>query len=194
MITDGKLSAILSYLTDDDRIPDENGEYTISYTTYGCSSLSVGGSYFDKANHFGLLSMLQGAEGIRERSSWPGVYSLVFNPEKMRDEDADRLLQELSAMHEHDIGYPCIDEDMASRFEFEDKEEAVRDELDDLKENGNELLDNLKIDINLIDKVLRAMDETGDVLIVEPGPSIYLDTEKFLERLPSVSTILKKRT
>lgn len=185
MITDKKLSAILSYLIDDDKVPDENGEYTISYTTYGCSSLSVGGSYYDKANHFGLLSMLQGAEGIRERSSWPGVYSLVFAPEKMRDEDADRLLQGLSAMHEHDIGYPCIDEDMANRLELEDKEEAVWDELDNLKENGNELLASLEIDINLIDNVLRAMDGTGDILIVEPGPSIYLDSEKFLVHLPS---------
>ena len=185
MITDEKLSAILEYLTDDDKVPDENREYTISYTTYGCSSLSVGGSYYDKANHFGLLSMLQGAEGIREHSSWPGVYSLVFNPEKMRDEDAERLLQGLSAMNEHDLGYPCIDEDMISRFELEDKEEAVRDELNDLKEAGNELLDGYEIDINLVDKVLRAMDETGDVLIVEPGPSIYLDSDKFLERLPS---------
>ena len=55
MITDGKLSAILSYLSDDDKVPDENGEYSISYTTYGCSSLSVGGSYFDKANPIGHL-------------------------------------------------------------------------------------------------------------------------------------------
>ena len=184
MITDGKLCAILSYLTDDDKVPDENGEYTISYTTYGSSSLSIGGSYYDKANHFGLLSMLQGTEGIWERSSWPGVYSLVFDPEKMREEDADRLLQGLSAMNEHDIGYPCIDEDMTNRFELEDKEEAVRDELNNLKEAGNELLDDYEIDINLIDRILRAMDETGDVLIMEPGPSIYLDTEKFLEHLP----------
>lgn len=183
MISVEKLSAILSYLSDDDRVPDENGEYTISYTTYGCSSLSVGGTYYDKANNFGLLSMLKATEGIRERSSWPGVYSLVFDPEKMRDEDADRLLQGLSAMNEHDIGYPCIDEDMANRLELEDKEEAVRDELNDLKEAGNELVDGYEIDINLVDKVMKAMDETGDVLVVEPGPSIYLDTEKFFVHL-----------
>ena len=141
MISEKTLSRILGYLDEEDRTPDETGCYTVSNTIFGCSSLSRGGSFCDKANNLILSDEIECGNlgGVEERASWPGVYSIVFHPEKMTEESAEKLLEYLVLMDENRrwSEMPCIDENRV--YEMEDKEiretlaEAVQGIIDESK-------------------------------------------------------------
>lgn len=194
MITTARLEEILSYLEEEDRIPDERGEYTVSRTIYGSSSLSRGGSYHDKANNVLIAEAIRDVEGIHERSSWPGVFSIVFNPEKMDDRAAERLLLLLEDMDGHG-GYPCLDEQLAYDMEAEDEMAAMRCIMDDLAFDG--LLD-----------IPEGMDACGDeavgimldivrdldpcAIVTEPGPEIYIDAERVEKHVPEFNERIRK--
>ena len=188
-MTDGKLNAILSLLEPQDRIPDENGRYTVSCTIYGSSSLSVGGTYYDKANNIRLSETLGGRPGIIEATSWPGVYSIAFNPEAADDETADALIAALEDMHLSG-GYPCLDEDLAASLEWDDKTEAVEEALDDMVFRGELALPPGWTVKRILMTVTAKLDERGDVLITEPGPSVYLDEDRFGEALPALAAAI----
>lgn len=131
-MTNDKLDAIIALLDDHDKVPDENGWYTISFTTYGNSSLALGGTYYDQANNYRLTAMLKGRNGFHELASWPGVYSLSFDPAVMDDETAEMLISALQDMHLNG-NYPCLDEDLANSLEWDDKTEAVKEALNDME-------------------------------------------------------------
>lgn len=180
MITTARLEEILPYLEEEDRIPDERGEYTISHTIYGSSSLSRGGSYFDKANHTLIAEAIKDVEGIHERSSWPGIYSIVFNPEKMDDRAADRLVTLLDEMHANGT-YPCLDEQLAYEMEAGDEMAAMRCIMDDLAFDG--LLDVPEgMDpcgdeaVSLMLEIVRERDPAA--IVCETGPDVYIDAER----------------
>lgn len=179
MITTARLEEILPYLEEEDRIPDEKGEYTVSHTIYGSSSLSRGGSYFDKANNVLIAEAIKDIEGIRERSSWPGVHSITFNPDEMDDRAAERLLLLLEDMNEHS-GYPCLDEQLAYDMEGEDEMAAMRCIMDDLAFEG--MLDVPGgMDpcgdeaVSLMLEIVRERDPAA--IVCETGPDVYIDAE-----------------
>lgn len=190
----GLLERIISHLDEEDRTPDERGEYTISHTIYGSSSLSRGGSYFDKANHTLIAEAIKDVEGIHERSAWPGVYSIVFNPEKMDDRAAERLLLLLEDMDGHG-GYPCLDEQLAYDMEAEDEMAAMRCIMDDLAFDG--LLDVPEgIDpcgdeaVGIMLDIVRSLAPCA--IVTEPGPEIYIDAERVEKHIPQFNERIRK--
>ena len=182
---DAKLNAILSLLEPQDRIPDGNGRYTVSYTTYGSSSLSAGGTYYDKANNLRLSETLGGRPGIIEAAFWPGVYSIAFDPEAADNGTADALISMLEDMRLSG-GYPCLDEDLAASLEWDDKTAAVEEALDDMAFRGELILPDGWTVKRILMAVTAKLDERGDVLITEPGPSVYRDEDRFGKLVPAI--------
>lgn len=194
MITSELFERIISLLDEEDRTPDERGEYTVSHTIYGSSSLSRGGSYFDKANNTLITEAIKDVEGIHERSSWPGVYSIVFNPERMDDKAAERLLLLLENMDGHS-GYPCLDEQLAYDMEAEDEMAAMRCIMDDLAFDG--LLDIPEgIDpcgdeaVGIMLGIIRNLDPCA--IVTEPGPEIYIDAERVEKHAPEFNERIRE--
>lgn len=201
MITEEALARLLETLEEEDRIPDEDGWYTASGTVYGSSSLSRGGSYFDKANNLTITKEIEAGtlEGVRERASWPGVYSIVFRPEDMSEEGAQRLtlLIEGISLHASYAGTPCLDEDLAFEMEAEDEREAVRQELEDLAFDKPELfspsdfedaeMTTIK-DETVMTVISACQKQDPCAIVVETGPSVFVDAD----RLENVVRHLKR--
>lgn len=191
MISEGTLAKLLEVLDDEDRIPDEDGWYTVSGTTYGSSSLSRGGSYFDKANNLTITKEIEAGtlEGVRERASWPGVCSIVFRPEDMGEEGAQRLalLVEGIGLHASYVGTPCLDEDLAYELEAEDERQAVRAELERLAFDKPELFSLSAFEdeemTTLRDEAVMAVisacqEQDPCAIVVETGPSVFVDADR----------------
>lgn len=191
MISEETLAKLLEVLDDEDVIPDEDGWYTVSGTTYGSSSLSRGGSYFDKANNLTITKEIEAEtlEGVKERASWPGVYSIVFRPEDMSEKSAQRLalLIEGISLHASYVGTPCLDEDLAFEMEAEDEREAVKDELETLAFDKPELFSPSDFedeerttirDETVRDVISACWDQDSCAIVVETGPSVFVDADR----------------
>lgn len=184
MISEETLSRILNYQLYEDKIPDERGEYKISYTSYGNSSLSLGGSYYDKANNLEFSGC--NIRGLHERASWPGIYFITFNPNEMDEKDAEILITLLGDMHMHS-SYPCLNEQKAYDMEAEDTMLVIKSVLDSLHEDGEsdvpEGFDHCS------DKAASIMlsliyEDRPDAIMIETGPDVYIDEDAVKGLLP----------
>ena len=197
MIKEETLAKLLDVLEEEDRIPDEDGWYTVSGTIYGSSSLSRGGSYFDKANNLTITKEIEAGTlpGVKERASWPGVYSIVFRPDDMSEESAARLLSILEDMVIEGPGYPCIDEDLAYALELEDTREAIKNELETIAWNYPGLFleedyedeSETSFTARFVDDVIRECNDADlPVIFIEQGPSVFVDSgrlEKVIRKM-----------
>ena len=202
MNSDTLLEKILEKLDERDRIPDENDWYTVSWTTYGSSSLADCGSYFDKANNLTITKEIEAGtlQGVKERASWPGVHSIVFRPDDVSEESAARLLSILDDMIIEGPGYPCIDEDLAWSLELEDTREAIKAELETIAWNYPGLFleedyedeSETSFTARFIDEVIRECDDADlPVIGIELGPSVYVDSgrlEKIVRKMGGEKT------
>lgn len=182
MISEKTLSRILGYLDEEDSTPDETGCYTVSNTIFGCSSLSRGGSFCDKANNLILSDEIECGNlgGVEERASWPGVYSIVFHPEKMTEESAEKLLEYLVLMDENRrwSEMPCIDENRV--YEMEDKEirETLAEAVQGIIDEYVLLPCNLELDERFINIIRNTKQATsGELYVIEPGPDVFIRDE-----------------
>lgn len=181
MISSGTLDRILDNLDKEDRVPNEGGYYTVSNTIYGCSSLSRGGSYYDWANNFELTKMINEGKlpGVYERSDWPAVFSIIFNPEKMTEESAERLISFLEDVNMNArTSVPCINEDIANELEMNDVIDALVWAVRDIADNEDSILpESLQVDNRFIDILLRFNQGMEELYTIETGPSVYVDTD-----------------
>ena len=175
MISEETLNRILELLDPEDRIPYE-GRYTVSHTIYGCFSLSKGGTYYDLVNNNNLTKTIndEKLEGIYEHTNYPGVFSIVFNPEKMDERSAEILISFLEDVNINArSSVPCINKDRASDAEFEDLETEIRGVLDDyawqLETTFSE---------EVVSEEIRRISARG-LYTVECGPSIFIETKDF---------------
>lgn len=194
MISKELLEKILEQLDPFDTVPDNEGNHTVSWTTYGCSSLSRGGTYYDKANNQRLSEMFEGRQGVRKYDGWPGVHSIDFNPSLMDEETGELLLAALEDMHIGNPGYPCLDEDLANRLEMDDIIEAVAEALDDAASHDETGMfpEGYEADEKDARLMLEIIDRMGDGCVVEPqpGPYVYVDEDRFAKLIPE---FVKKR-
>lgn len=188
MISEETLDRILDQLEPEDKIPYE-GRYTVSHTIYGCSSLSRGGTYCDLVNNIELIKTIidEKLEGIYEHTDYPGVFSIVFNPEKMDERSAEILISFLEDVNINArSSVPCIDENLTSDAEFEDLETEVRAILDDyawqLETTFSE---------KVVNEVVGRISARG-LYAVECGPSIFIETKDFEDVLKEVCPELKE--
>lgn len=188
MISEETLSRILELLEVEDRIPYE-GRYTVSHTIYGCSSLSRGGTYCDLVNNNELTKAIndENLEGVYEHTDYPGVFSIVFNPEKMDERSAEILISFLEDVNINArSGVPCIDENLATELEIADLETEVRTLLDDyawqLETTFSE---------EVVNEVVGRISARG-LYAVECGPSIYIETKDFEDVLKEVCPELRE--
>lgn len=188
MISEDTLSRILELLEPEDRIPYE-GRYTVSHTIYGCSSLSRGGTYCDLVNNNELTKTIndEKLKGVYEHTDYPGVFSIIFNPEKMDERSAEVLISFLEDVNSNArSSVPCIDENLASELEFEDLETEIRATLDDyawqLETSFSE---------EVVNKVVGRISACS-LYIVECGPSIFIETRDFEDVLKEVCPKLNK--
>ena len=182
MISEKTLSRILSYLDEEDRIPDKTGYYTVSNTTFGCSSLSRGGSFSDKANNLILSDEIEygNLEGVKERSSWPGVYSIVFHPEKMTEESAETLIEHLVMMDENRrwSGMPCIDESRVYKMEDDEIRETLTEAVQGIIDEYVLLPCSLELDERFINAIRNTEQaSSGELYVIEQGPSVFIRDE-----------------
>lgn len=188
MISEKTLSRILDQLEPEDRIPYE-GRYTVSHTIYGCSSLSKGGTYCDQVNNIELIKTIidEKLEGIYEHTDYPGVFSIVFNPEKMDERSAEILISFLEDVNINArSGVPCIDENLATDAEFEDLETEVRAILDDYAwQLGTTFSE------EVVNEVVGRI-SARSLYIVECGPSIFIETKDFEDVLKEVCPELRE--
>lgn len=182
MISNETLDRILDLLETEDRIPHD-GLYTVSHTIYGCSSLSRGGSYYDKVNNLELSKIIneEKLEGIYEQNDYPSVFSIVFNPEKMDERSAEILISFLEDVNINArSSVPCIDENRATEMEIEDLETEVRTILDDyawqLETTFSE---------EVVNEIVKRISARG-FYAVECGPSIFIETIDFENVLKEV--------
>lgn len=188
MISKETLSRILELLEPEDRIPYE-GRYTVSHTIYGCTSLSRGGTYCDLVNNNELTKTIndEKLEGIYEHTDYPGVFSIVFNPEKMDERSAEALISFLEDVNINaHSGVPCIDENLVSDVEFDDLETEVRAILDDYV---------WQLETTFSEEVVNEMVghiSARSLYIVECGPSIFIETKDFEDVLKEVCPELRE--
>lgn len=187
MISEETLSRILDLLEVEDKIPYE-GHYTVSHTIYGCTSLTRGGTYCDLVNNNELIKTIndEKLKGVYEHTDYPGVFSIVFNPEKMDERSAEVLISFLEDVNINArSSVPCIDENLASDAEFEDLETEVRAILDDYAwQLGTTFSE------EVVNEVVGCI-SARSLYIVECGPSIYIETKDFEDVLKEVCPELK---
>ena len=163
----------------------EDGWYTISETIYGCSSLSRGGSYCEKANNLILSDEFRDAPGVREKADYPGVYFIQFNPDLMDTDTAERLLSRLGDIRMHaSTSVPCLDEDMAARLEAEDVRNALMETIESIAFSGTvHIPDQCISDERFADLLIKANAGVLDLYSIECGPSVFVHEEEVIQLL-----------
>lgn len=183
MISKETLDRIREQLEPEDRTPYE-GLYTVSHTIYGCSSLSRGGTYYDQVNNHHLSAAISDKklQGIYERNDYPGVFSIVFNPEKIDEQSAKTLISFLEDVNMNaKTSVPCIDENLAYDLEYDDVLDAITEELDDIIfHDEGRFPKGFEADRSTASYLLMLIPDSYDCFAtVEQGPSIFIDSEKF---------------
>lgn len=198
MISKETLDRILEQLEPEDRTPYD-GLYTVSHTIYGCSSLSRGGTYYDWENNHELAKAIndEKLQGIYEHNDYPGVFSIIFNPEKMDERSAEILIRFLEDVNMNaSSSVPCIDEDAANELEYNDILDALVSELDDISFHDEKKFPlGFTPDVNIAAELLRIIDSfPGDnPITVEQGPTIYIDRDKLSPYVDKLAYRIRKR-
>lgn len=163
----------------------EDGWYTISETIYGCSSLSRGGSYCEKANNLILSDEFRDAPGVREKADYPGVYFVQFCPDLLDTDTAERLLARLGDIRMHaSSSVPCLDEDMAARLEAEDVRNALMEAIESIAFSGTvHIPDQCVSDERFADLLIKANAGVLDLFSIECGPSVFVHEEEVVQLL-----------
>lgn len=166
-----------------DTVIEEDGWYTIPETIYGCSSLSLGGSYYEKANNLILSDEFREAPGVREKADYPGIYFIQFNPDLLDTDTAERLLSRLQDIRMHEsTSVPCLDEDMAARLEAEDVRNALMETLGDIAFSGTvHIPDQCVSDERFADLLIKANAGVLDLYSTECGPSVFVHEEEVIQ-------------
>ena len=161
----------------------EDGWYTIPETIYGCSFLFIGGSYYHKANNLILSDELRDAQGIREKADYPGVYFIQFNPNLMDTDTAERLLSRLGDIMMHaSTSVPCLDEDLAARFEAKDVRSALMETIESIAFNGTvHIPEHCVSDERFADLLIKANAGVLDLYSIECGPSVFVHEEEVIQ-------------
>lgn len=202
MISQATLDRILEQLETEDRIPFDNGRYTVSHTIYGCSSLSRGGTYYNQVNNNELTKTINEGKlkGVYERHDYPGVNSIVFRPEEMDEESAETLISFLEDVNmAARSSVPCIDEDAANDLEYEDTIEALVDELDDIvfhDDEENPLFPmGFEPDMSVAAELLSIINSWpgDDPIIIEQGPYVFVDRDKLAPYVDKLAYRIRER-
>lgn len=199
MISQATLDRILEQLETEDRIPFDNGRYTVSHTIYGCSSLSRGGTYYDQVNNNELTKTIndEKLQGIYEHNNYPGVFSIMFNPEKMDERSAEILISFLEDVNMNaSSSVPCIDEDAANELEYNDTLDALVSELDDISFHDEKKFPlGFVPDVNIAAELLKIIGSFpgDDPITVEQGPTIYIDRDKLSPYVDKLAYRIQKR-
>ena len=199
MISQATLDRILEQLETEDRIPFDNGRYTVSHTIYGCSSLSRGGTYYDQVNNNELTKTIndEKLQGIYEHNNYPGVFSIMFNPEKMDERSAEILISFLEDVNMNArTSVPCIDEDAANELEYNDTLDALVSELDDITVHDEKKFPlGFTPDVNIAAELLKIIYNSpgDDPITVEQGPTIYIDRNKLSPYVDKLAYRIRKR-
>lgn len=163
----------------------EDGWYTIPETIYSCSSLSQGGSYYEKANNLIISDEFRDDPGVREKADYPGVYFVQFNTDLMDTDTAERLLSRLEDIRiQASSSVPCLDEDMAARLEAEDVSDALMETIEDIAFSGAvHIPDQCASDERFAALLIKANAGVLDLCSIECGPSVFIHEEEVIQLL-----------
>lgn len=163
----------------------EDGWYIIPETIYGCSSLTMGGSYYEKVNYLILSDEFRDAPGVREKADYPGVYFIQFNPDLMDTDTAEKLLSRLGDIRMHaSTSVPCLDEDLAARLEAEDVRNALMKTIESIAFDGTVYIpDQCTSDERFGNLLIKANASVLDLYSIECGPSVFVHEEEVIQLL-----------
>lgn len=185
MITKELSEAILEAL---DTVITKDGWYTIPETIYGCYSLSLGGSYCEKANNLILSDEFRDTPGVRKKADYPGIYFIQFNPELMDTDTAERLLSRLQDIRMHaTFSVPCLDEDLAAKLEAEDARDALMETVGDIAFSDTvHIPDQCVSDERFANLLIKANAGVLDLYSIECGPSVFVHEDEVIQLLKNL--------